>query len=162
MRAKTLAITALGSLATAILGGLASDPGGPAYSALRKPSWQPPGAVFGPVWTALYADIAGSTAVALDRLDGSARTRLWVAWATNLGLNAAWPAVFFSARRLWPAAALAGVLAISSADLARRVGAASPAAGGGVASPWRRTPAGARSPPRCPRTSRGATHLPDR
>jgi tryptophan-rich sensory protein len=129
MRLPTLALTSLGSLAAAVLGGVAADPKGPAYAGLRKPAWQPPGQVFGPVWTALYADIAATTATALDRLDAQSRTRLWTAWGINLALNAAWPAVFFAGRRLWPAAALAGVLAISSADLARRVGSVSRPAG---------------------------------
>ncbi len=36
------------------------------YSRLRKPPYQPPGAVFPVVWTTLYGDIAATSAVAID------------------------------------------------------------------------------------------------
>jgi tryptophan-rich sensory protein len=37
----------------AIAGGLGSDTSSDWYRDLHKRSWQPPGAVFGPVWTVL-------------------------------------------------------------------------------------------------------------
>src|SRR6478735_9629957 len=46
--------------------GVATDPDGGWYRSLRKPDWQPPAIAFPVVWTALYADLAVSSAVALD------------------------------------------------------------------------------------------------
>src|SRR4051794_16586245 len=42
----------------AIAGAIGSDTSSDWYRGLDKPSWQPPGAVFGPVWTVLYVLIA--------------------------------------------------------------------------------------------------------
>jgi benzodiazapine receptor len=121
-----------GVIATAALGSVASsDVRSPWYAALRKPAIQPPGPVFGVVWTILYTDIAATSAVVLDRLgyaDRNAATAYRRALAVNLVLNASWSWVFFKGHRLPAATVLAGVLAASSVDLARRAGAASPAA----------------------------------
>lgn len=82
------------------------------YQALKKPSWQPPRAVFPVVWTVLYA------------LMGLAAYRVWAAggdnglalalYALQLGLNIAWSFLFFRARNLTLAlvdiVALLGVL----------------------------------------------------
>src|SRR3954452_6397422 len=48
--------------ATAAVGGLATAPAVDSrwYRRLNKPPWQPPGAVFGPAWTVLYALLAAS------------------------------------------------------------------------------------------------------
>ena len=40
--------------ATAVVGGLGTDVKSRWYSDLEKPTWQPPGAAFGPAWTTLY------------------------------------------------------------------------------------------------------------
>jgi benzodiazapine receptor len=121
-----------GVVATAGLGSVASsDVGSPWYVALRKPAFQPPGQVFGVVWTILYTDVAATSAVVLDRLghaDRNAATAYRRALAVNLVLNASWSWVFFKGHRLLPATVVAGVLALSSIDLARRGAAASPAA----------------------------------
>jgi len=124
MRGRTLAATAGAVVATAALGGLATDPGSDWYQGLEKPPWQPPAAAFGLVWTPLYATVAASSAAALDALAEQGRDaerRAYVrALATNLALNAGWSWLFFRARRPWPATAGAAVLAASSADLTRR------------------------------------------
>jgi len=89
------------------------------YAALRKPSWNPPNRVFGPVWTALYVLMAVAA---------------WMVWRTTgvrgapvalglfvvqLALNAAWSPIFFGLRKpgwaavdlvaLWAAIVATGV-----------------------------------------------------
>jgi tryptophan-rich sensory protein len=46
------------TLLTAVLGGLASANAADFYGSLRLPAWAPPGWVFGPVWSLLYALMA--------------------------------------------------------------------------------------------------------
>lgn len=86
----------------------------------------PPRYVFPLVWTSLYADIAVSSAAAIDRLNAENRQpaarALVVALGANLVMNAGWSWLFFKYHKLGAAATAAGVLALSSADLARRVG----------------------------------------
>ncbi|PRC45358.1 TspO protein, partial [Mycobacterium sp. ITM-2017-0098] len=55
------------------------------------------------------------------------------ALAANLVLNAGWSWVFFNRRKLGPAAALAGALTVSSADLARRAASVNAPAGAALA-----------------------------
>ena len=54
------------------------------YRRLNKPSWQPPGPVFGPVWSVIYALIAASMLVARAR-GGEQQRPLFVLFGTNLG-----------------------------------------------------------------------------
>src|SRR6478672_9838934 len=78
MKIMTVAWTAAATAATAAAGGVATDPDGGWYRGLRKPEWQPPAIAFPVVWTALYADLAVSSAVALDsggRADAGGTTR---------------------------------------------------------------------------------------
>jgi translocator protein len=103
------------------------------YWRLRKPPYQPPGAAFPVVWTALYADIAGTSAVAIDRFrsagqDDEAR-RYSAALGVNLLLNAGWSWLFFRYHKLGASALGAAALTASSADLARRAAQADPRAG---------------------------------
>ncbi|MFN0069451.1 MAG: TspO/MBR family protein [Limisphaerales bacterium] len=69
------------------------------YAALRKPAWNPPNWLFGPVWTALYT-MMGVAAWLVWRRGG------WGVQAVPLGLflvqlalNAAWSGLFFGLRR---------------------------------------------------------------
>ena len=101
MRLPTLARTALAVTATALVGGLATDPGSRWYRALDKPSWQPPPPACGLVWTPLYGDLAALSARALDRLPDGERTGYGRAPAANLALNAGWSWMFFRAHRPW-------------------------------------------------------------
>jgi translocator protein len=68
------------------------------YQRLRKPSFQPPAAVFGPTWTVLYV-LQGLALRDLwkhvDTPEGAAAVR---AFAAQLALNAAWSPAFFGQR----------------------------------------------------------------
>lgn len=67
------------------------------YPALRKPPWTPPGWVFGPVWTLLYPMLAVAGWLAWRE----GRSRIGpLLFLLQLALNAAWPWLFFSQRRL--------------------------------------------------------------
>jgi len=67
------------------------------YAGLAKPSFNPPGWVFGPVWTFLYVLIA----VAGWRILVSAPRSLPMGlWWVQLGLNFLWSPVFFAAHRI--------------------------------------------------------------
>jgi tryptophan-rich sensory protein len=131
---KTLAATAASVAATAVTGSRASRTRSAAwYARLRKPAYVPPGGVFPIAWTTLYADIAVTSAAALDRwrAEGdTAKVRGFVAaLAVNLALNAGWSWLFFRYHRLGWSATGAGALTASSADLVRRVGEADGRAG---------------------------------
>ena len=125
MRGGTLLRTALAVTATAVAGGLATDPRRPGTGRCARRPWQPPPPAYGLVWTPLYADLAVTSARALDALDAArSRTlRLPAALAANLVLNAGWNVLFFRARRPWLAAAECAALTVSSADLVRRTAA---------------------------------------
>lgn len=122
---KALIGTTLATAAAAVVGSVASREGVETwYPKLRKPSFNPPNAVFPIAWTALYADIAVTSASAISRFraDGEdAKARAYVAaLGTNLVLNGGWSWLFFKAHRLLPSAIAAAALTVSSADLARR------------------------------------------
>lgn len=68
------------------------------YPSLRKPSWNPPNAVFGPVWSALY--LAMAVAVWLVWRSGGDVTVALGLFALQLALNVAWSIVFFGRRSL--------------------------------------------------------------
>ena len=118
--AGVVAATAL----SAGLGALATSPASRWYRDLDLPAWQPPRAAFPAVWTLLYADIALVSARTLSTLEheraAAQATRYRRALAANLALNTAWSLTFWRARRPALAAATAGILTLSAADLARR------------------------------------------
>ena len=134
MNKQILAATTLSVGATSGIGSIASQPRiTRSYSRLHKPSYVPRNGVFPVAWTTLYADIAVSSATAIDRLraagrDTEARNYV-VALGANLILNAGWSWLFFKYQKLGASAIGAAVLAASSADLARRTAAADPRAG---------------------------------
>ena len=67
------------------------------YAGLAKPSWNPPGWVFGPVWSVLYAMMAVAGWMVWRR--GRAASQLALRWfAVQLVLNVGWSAVFFGLR----------------------------------------------------------------
>ena len=96
---RTLLATSLGSLATAVVGTLGTDPGSSWYRSLAKPPRQPPPVAFPLVWTPLYGLIAWGTARMIDaEPDPAARRRLGALVAADLAVNAGWCWVFFKAR----------------------------------------------------------------
>jgi tryptophan-rich sensory protein len=127
VNSSTLAATTLAVAVAAGTGSIASPKRLPAwYSRLRKPPYQPTAAVFPVVWTALYGDIAATSAVAIDRLRTTGQhdkaRRYVAALGVNLLLNAGWSWLFFRYQRLGASALGAAVLTASSADLGRRTG----------------------------------------
>jgi len=70
------------------------------YVGLKKPSWTPPGAAFGPVWTILYILMAIS-AWMVWKSSGMARAKGALAmYLFQLLLNASWSLVFFGWHRM--------------------------------------------------------------
>ncbi len=70
------------------------------FAALAKPTWNPPNAVFGPVWTVLYT-MMGTAAWLVWRRDGfRGGSPALVLFLSQLVLNAAWSFLFFGAHRI--------------------------------------------------------------
>lgn len=135
---RTLVATGLATAAAAVAGGIASREGVRGwYTTIRKPSYVPPNAVFPIAWTTLYADIAATSAAAIDRFRADSRhgeaNAYIAALGINLVLNGGWSWVFFKQRRLGVATLAAGTLAASSVDLTRRAAAADPKLGAALA-----------------------------
>ena len=83
------------------------------YRTLDKPSWNPPDAVFGPVWTTLYA-LMGVALVLVRREGRDANAAPAQAlFGLQLALNLAWSFVFFGARDPRGALAVIGLLWVS-------------------------------------------------
>ena len=68
------------------------------YAGLRKPSWNPPNWIFGPVWTVLYATMAVAAWLVWKR-GGFAGQRFALSlFLMQLLLNALWSPLFFGLR----------------------------------------------------------------
>ncbi len=86
------------------------------YTGLAKPTWNPPGWVFGPVWTLLYA-LMGVAAWRVWRHGGWARQTVALSlFVVQWALNALWTPLFFGLHR--PGWALAEILVLLLAILA--------------------------------------------
>jgi tryptophan-rich sensory protein len=89
------------------------------YATLVKPAFNPPNAVFGPVWTALYVLMAlAAWRVWRTGPVGGRRPGL-ILYAVQLALNLAWSLIFFGLRQ--PAIALAEVAVLLAAVVATAV-----------------------------------------
>ncbi len=106
-----LAVAVLASFTAAGVGGLLSGNAVSAwYPGLLKPSWTPPGWLFGPVWSLLYL-LMGIAAWRVWRRDGFREARLSLGlFGLQLMLNASWSGIFFGLRR--PALAFVEILAL--------------------------------------------------
>jgi tryptophan-rich sensory protein len=73
------------------------------YDGLDKPAFNPPGWVFGPVWTTLYLLIGVAAWRIWRRAEAADRECALSWWGIQLVLNAAWTPLFFGARAPWVA-----------------------------------------------------------
>jgi len=85
-----------------VIGSLFTMPSIPGwYAGLVKPSFNPPGWIFGPVWTALYAMMGVAAWLVYDK--GFKRPEVRKAltvFAVQLVLNTLWSIVFFGAHQI--------------------------------------------------------------
>lgn len=87
-----------------VVGGIASRDAAVFYGALVKPSWAPPGWLFGPVWSALYL-LMGVAAWLVWRArpatpaDRATRRRGLALFVGQIALNALWTFLFFAWRQ---------------------------------------------------------------
>lgn len=130
---RNLLVAGAAVAACAVVGALATKPESNWYKGLDLPDWQPPTIAFPVVWTALYADLAVSTAATLTSLDRDdspeKRSAYLRAVGGNLVLNAAWSWLFWRSKRPALATLECAALTLSSVDLARRSAKREPLAG---------------------------------
>ena len=113
-----LGLYLFGSFAAAGLGGLTTARAIPTwYRTLRKPGWNPPDAVFGPVWTVLYSSMAVAAWLVRRGMSNPPRPRTGTAalrlWWLQLGLNLGWSLTFFGRRQLGWGLVLIGILEVT-------------------------------------------------
>jgi benzodiazapine receptor len=65
------------------------------YAALVKPAWNPPGSVFFPVWTLLYALMGVAAWLVWQKADAPGRRFALGLFLVQLLLNGAWSWIFF-------------------------------------------------------------------
>jgi translocator protein len=87
------------------------------YARLAKPSWTPPGSLFGPVWTALYLAMAVAAWLVSRKAGLTSPPIRW--FVLQLALNAAWSWLFFGLRR--PDIAFVDIVLLWSAILATMI-----------------------------------------
>jgi len=106
--------------AAAGIGSLATTPQIPGwYANLAKPTWTPPGWIFGPVWTLLYLMMAVA-AWLVWRQAGFAGAKLPLAlFGIQLALNSLWSVLFFGLQN--PGAAAVEIILLWTAILATMI-----------------------------------------
>lgn len=82
----------------AAVGAVASLQAGTFYASLVRPDWSPPAAVFGPVWTVLYAMMAVAAWLVWERRATRFARLALVLFSAQLILNALWSWLFFGWR----------------------------------------------------------------
>jgi benzodiazapine receptor len=89
------------------------------YATLRKPSWNPPGWVFGPVWSLLYLSMAIAAWLVWRKYGVSGAAIPLALFAAQLVLNGAWSGLFFALHQPW--LALAEIVLLWCAILATAI-----------------------------------------
>ena len=82
----------------AFAGSAASIQAGGFYQSLSKPTWAPPGFVFGPVWTGLYLLMAIAGGAAFHSAGWGKSAVPATVFGVQLALNALWSWTFFRFR----------------------------------------------------------------
>ena len=106
-------------IAIELLGGLSgwlsqSGYGNPWFDALAKPSFMPPGYLFGIVWPILYALLGVALAMILAAPPTPRRKTALILFFVQLALNFAWSPIFFAGHDI----ALAKIVIFAMAALA--------------------------------------------
>jgi benzodiazapine receptor len=70
------------------------------YALLAKPSWTPPNAIFGPVWSALYVLMGVAAWLVWRRAGFRGAGTVLALFVAQLALNALWSYLFFGLHRL--------------------------------------------------------------
>lgn len=104
--AKTVTDNVPGLLRSLLLPAIAATIGGAAtassvknwYPTLNKPSFNPPSAIFGPVWTTLYLLMGIADHVVSQQGETGQIQRARTIYRIQLGLNALWSVLFFGRR----------------------------------------------------------------
>lgn len=103
-RGDALALAA--PFAVGAVGGIVTAPRIPTwYRSLEKPEWNPPDALFGPVWTSLYL-LMGVALVLARHSPRPAGRGTEAVFGLQLSLNLAWSVVFFGRRDIGAARAV--------------------------------------------------------
>jgi tryptophan-rich sensory protein len=97
-RARAVVVAAAAALAVAIVGGTLTDLG-PWYRNLHKPSWQPPDAAFGVIWTTIFALAAAAGVIGWRAASRGMREWMIGLFALNGFLNILWSLLFFRLHR---------------------------------------------------------------
>lgn len=106
------AVAALGSIAT-----ITQVDGW--YAEAEKVSWSPPNAIFGPVWTVLYALMSVAAWLVWREKERTDVRRPLTLYVIQLALNAVWTPIFFGLYPFVGVAALwVGVVVIVAIDVA--------------------------------------------
>jgi tryptophan-rich sensory protein len=82
------------------------------YYSLTKPALNPPGWIFGPVWTVLYFLMAVVLFLLWRDRDSAARKKALIFFILQLIANAAWTPTFFGAEKIQAALGILGLLII--------------------------------------------------
>ena len=105
MRWLLLALLIIGCLGVGALGGRWTGPAIPGwYRTIRKPSFNPPNWVFGPVWTTLYILMGVSAWLVAQSPDSPLRTLGLGLFVVQLAFNLAWSWIFFRRHAIGSAA----------------------------------------------------------
>ncbi len=105
-------LCALVCLSLGILSGLSTAEAIPTwYAGLQKPSWNPPGWLFGPVWTVLYLAMGIALGIVWDS-QHPLKAKAMGIFALQFLLNLAWSSIFFGMQQIaWAFAEILMLLA---------------------------------------------------
>jgi translocator protein len=89
------------------------------YAHLQKPSWTPPGYIFGPVWSILYVSMGIAAWLVWKRAGFSGASLALTLFVVQLILNGMWSWIFFGMQG--PGLAFAEILVLWSTVLATTI-----------------------------------------
>ena len=70
------------------------------YRSLKKPTWNPPNSIFGPVWTALYLLMAAAAWLVWRKHGFGGASVALILFVVQLALNAGWTWLFFGRHQI--------------------------------------------------------------